>query len=396
MFIDESAEYRLLGSIIDKPETVLAYSDTLFTGDRARIFTSMRDAYQTYGDISYEGVARFYGRLLPPELEMSRGTKPAAVLEKLEDLATRRQLWNISEQINVVLAGNARVDRDELSKRLTLAPIISREDSHIDSGVSTFVADLIRKRDGKYKFARTGLKFLDHMLGGEWPRQAITVIIGQAGGGKTALISQSILNMARAGLPTLFCSLEMPKDRVIGRMVAQIAGVDGMKIRSGGINTEEQERIDSALEEIQDLSNLMFIVDRPGMTVEDIIYQVKLHREAHGIDAFFVDYLQIINRPKNENDVEELGHVTQQLRNTAVTLDVAAVALSQKNGQEGLQSIWGSRRIVHIADSIFEIEIDKNSTNDDQRLCRLNFLKNRDGAVGETNCLFIPKLIQFQ
>lgn len=392
--VDEFGEYRLLGTIIDRPDTVLSYGSELFTGDRVSLFRAFKDAYLAYGDISSEGVERFYGRMLPPELEISRGASPNAVLHKLEDLATKRQLGALQEQIALLLNSNTHLNRDDVSKRLTLNPIVAREDSTVGQGVTSFIADFTRKKEGKYRFAQTGLRFLDHMLGGEWSRQGLTVIAGQSGGGKTALVVNSILNMARLGLPSLFISLEMPKDRIIGRMVANISGVNGMDIRTGNVSDDDQVRIDAALEEIQSLEKYIFIVDRPAMTVEDIVYQVRLHKENYNIDAFFVDYIQIVDR-NMERDVEALGQVAQQLRKAAVNLDISAIVLSQQNSNDGLESIWGSRRIVHVADSIFAIELDKNVTGDDQRMCTLNFMKNRDGAVGQANCLYFPKFLRF-
>ncbi len=392
-YIDEPGEYRLLASIIERPDSVLAYGEHIFTQDRIQLLNAMKRAYLTYGNITSEGVERFYGRMIPTELEASRGTQPGAILDRLVDLATRRQLSQLVNELNMMI-DYRDLTREAVNKKLVLPALVAQEDSSLGPGVAQFISDLMRKKNGQYRFVKTGLPFLDHMLGGEWPRQALTVMIGQSGGGKTGLTVQSILNMARMGIASLFISLEMPRDRIIARMAANIAQVDGMKLRTGEISDEDQEKVDAALEEIQSLEDYIFIVDKPGLTVEEIIYQVRLHKEAHGIDAFFVDYLQIVDRPQSDRDVEELGRVAQQLRNTAVSLDISAVALSQKNGKEGLESIWGSRRIVHISDSIFEIEIDAAST-DAQKMCRLNFLKNRDGAVGEANCLFIPRHVQF-
>lgn len=396
LYFDPSTEYRLLATIIDDPDSVLRYNENIFTDHRPRLFNAMKQAYLVYGNITTEGVERFYGAMVPPELEASRGgIKASAVLDKLIDFATRRQVAILIDSLAGEL-GTQTLDRVAIGKKLALPALIAQEDSSLGPGVTRFVSDLMHKKDGNYRFVRTGLPFLDHMLGGEWPRQALTVIMGQSGGGKTGLTVQSILNMARMGLPSLFISLEMPKDRIISRMVANIAQVDGMKLRMGDITDEEQVRVDAALEEIQSLEEYIFIVDKPGLNVDEIIYQVRVHKETHGIESFFVDYIQIVDRPGSEQkgDVEALGHVAQQLRNTAVNLDIAAICLSQKNGQDGLQSVWGSRRIVHISDSIFEIEIDAAST-DAQRMCRLNFLKNRDGAVGEANCIFIPRHVQF-
>lgn len=394
-YVDEIAEYRLLASVVDRPNTSLSYTPALFTGDRSRIFTAMQEAYLTYGDLSTEGVEQFYGRMLPPEIEAARGAKAGAIIERLTQLASKRQIGDLITHLSIAMA-NSHLGRDEIARLLVLPPLVSTDDSSITPGITTFVSDIGRKINKQYRFVSTGLSFLDTMLGGEWPRQALTVVLAAGGGGKTALTVQSILSMARQGLPVLFISLEMPRDRLIGRMVASITGVNGSRIRNGDVTEDEQLLINSALEEIQSLEKYIFIIDRPGLNITEIINQIRLHKDTYDIQAFFVDYLQIIDRPESENTSDALGYLAQQLRNIAVMLDISAIVLSQQNrGFQGLASILGSGRVGHIADAAFEIVFDTASTNDDSRMTTITFHKNRDGAVGTISCIYKPSVLTF-
>lgn len=396
MFVDEAGEFRLLAAIVDRPESVLGYSPELFSADRQRIYKAMQQAYLAEGSLSTEGVEEFYGRMLPPEIEAARGTRAsAALVTKLVQLASKRELGDLINKLSVELANN-HMTREDLAKLLIMRPLISSEDSTLAPGITTFISELGRKLTKQYLFVSTGLSFLDQMLGGEWPRQALSVILGQGGGGKTALVVQTILNMARQQLPCLFVSLEMPRDRIIGRMVANISGIDGMRIRRGDITEEEQVLINVALEEIASLEKYIYIIDKPGLNITEILHQIRFHKDSYNIQAFFVDYLQIIDREESANTADALGYLAQQLRNIAVTLDVSAVLLSQQNrGFQGLASILGSGRVGHIADVVFEISFDVNSTNDVSRVTTLDFHKNRDGAVGMVTCIYEPKVLRF-
>jgi KaiC/GvpD/RAD55 family RecA-like ATPase len=396
-YVDEAGEFRLLASVVDRPDTVLGYAPELFTGDRRRIYVAMQQAYLAEGSLSTEGVEQFYGRILPPEIEAARGTRAsAALVDKLVQYASKRELSDLITKLSIALA-NTDAKREDIAKLLVLKPLVSSEDSTLSPGITTFISELGRKLTKQYLFVSTGLPFLDQMLGGEWPRQALSVILGQGGGGKTALVLQTILNMARKGLPCLFVSLEMPRDRIIGRMVANISGIDGMRIRRGDITDEEQPLINRALEEIASLEKYIFIIDRPGLNITEILHQIRFHKDTYNIQAFFVDYLQIIDRPESDNTGEALGYLAQQLRNLAVILDISAVLLSQQNrGFQGLASILGSGRVGHIADVVFEINFDVKSTNDESRVCTLDFHKNRDGAVGAIGCIYYPRVLRFE
>lgn len=395
MYADLNAEHRLLGCVIDQPRLTEQINPLLFTGDRQRIFQAMAQTYGKHGDLAVEGVERRYGQPLPPEIEIARGAKPGSIIEHLTHLATKRQLVDVSNRVTLMLNGSD-FERETVLRSLQLPPIHTSEDSSLPGGISNFVGDLQKKRSGTYRFVSTGMGFLDLMMGGEWGRQALTVIMGQAGGGKTAAVCQSSLSMARLGIPSLFVSLEMPKARLISRYVANMASVNGLDLRKGTLTEEEVVRVDTALDELRTLP--IYIIDNPEMTADEITYQVRLHKELHGIEAFFVDYLQIVAKSAaNGDSVEELGYIAQKFRTVAKQEDIAAIALSQQNRQfSGLQSILGSGRIGHTADTVFEIKLEGGATSDDVRPCMLDFHKNRDGPMGESMCIYRPKYLRFE
>lgn len=396
MFFDESAEYRLLGSFIDHPSWLLKVTKDIFAGDRQYIYDAMRQAYSRYGDVSSEGVERFYGKPVPSAVEMARGAKPSAIIDHLIDLATKRQIATLQNELTLALASGS-IDRKDLTSILTLPPVVYTEDSKLTPGIDKFVSLLQQKRSGQYKFVSTGLAWMDHMLGGEWPCQGLSVIAGKSGGGKTALVCQSILNMARQGIPVYFASLEMPRDKLIARFVANMASIDGNKLKLGTIDKDEEQRANAALLELQSLP--IYIEDNPDLTVENIVYAVKSHSQTKGIRAFFVDYLQLIgnsNFSADDNSARYYGYVCQQLRNVAVTENLSSVILSQQNrAGSGLDSLLGSGRIGNIADTVIELAPD-DSTSSDRREYMFNFLKNREGMLGSFGPVYYqPRYLRF-
>ncbi len=356
----------------------------------------MRECFMVYGDLALEGVERFYGSHVPQQLEAARGAKASPIIDKLVTIATKRQLLDMSIALER-LTYEPEIDIEQVRQTTAFAPILANQDTSLTNGVFEFVSDLTRKRTGQYQFIQTGLPFLDYMLGGEWPRQALSVVLGQAGGGKTALVCSSMLRMAKLPkpIPALFISLEMRKRQLVSRLVANLKHIDGIRLRKGEVTADELIQIESAIEEIQSLP--LYIDDRPGLSVGEIITQMREHRDRHGIQIVFVDYLQIIAHSQADNQSETLGYITQQLRTAAVDLDMAAVLLSQQNrGYQGLASILGSGRVGHIADCVFEIKMDVESANDDLRLAQFDFLKNREGPLGRQTTSYLPKYLSFE
>lgn len=392
---DVDSEYRLLAAFIDEPEYILKVNERLFTDTRVRLYRALRDCWLTYGSIAEEGVERFYGGPLPQQIEIARGSRPTPIIDKLVTLAHKRKLVEMALELEI-LADSLVVDINRVREITEFQPVLSAHDTSLTVGVLDFMSELNRKRNGQYQFISTGLDFLDYMLGGEWPRQGLTVVLGQAGGGKTALVCNSMLRMATAPRPiaSLFISLEMRKRQLVSRLVANLKKIDGIKLRTGQVDQVEMALVMSGIEEIQQLP--IYIDDRPGLSVNEIITQMREHRERHGVQVVFVDYLQIVGGSDPDNQSEALGAIAQQLRNAAVQLDMACVLLSQQNrGFQGLQSILGSGRVGHISDVCFEIKM-PSEMNGDYRLANFDFVKNREGPLGGQSAFYYPAYLSFE
>jgi replicative DNA helicase len=390
--IDSTMEYRLLASFLDNPEYIFKVQDNLFTDNRIPLFRAIREAYLKYGEVTHEGVGLFYGSSVPGEIDAARGSKPEPLVDRLKILLKKRQLADISNRLNLLLAQqNPSVDAIQEALHYD---VINDADSSITTGVAEFISDFQQKRSGKYRFISSGLRILDFIMGGEWNRKALTLIIAKPGTGKTALICSSMLQMAMNGHPVFFASLEMPKDRIVSRLVAGITEINNRDIRSGAVEEDRIADIDRAVEMLQKLP--IYIVDRRGMSVQDVVNQIRIHKNAYGIDAFFVDYLQIVSRDEN-NDAQSLGGVTQKLRDAAVDLDVAGILLAQQNkGYEGLDSIYGSSKVSQICDIVFEVTAnDSDKDNDDLRIMNLDFHKQREGPLGSFAIRYQPKFVKF-
>ena len=367
--------------------------DVLFTNERVHIFNKMRECFMRYGDVTYEGIMNVMGKPLPAEYEAARGAHADAIIDTLVNVARRRELANMSDRLNILMS-KPIIDQTDVANALAMPPITAESDTALASGIMEFVSDFNRKKTGQYKFVDTGLDFLNGMLGGEWPRQGLTVILGGGGAGKTALVGNSMVNMARLGIGSLFISLEMKKPRLIARLVANMQRIDGNRIKLGQLQPEEEIRYEEALREINQLP--IWIDDRSGTGIHDIIDQIRAHKERYDIQCVFVDYLQIIGG--ESDDTSSLyAKFAQELRNAADRYDVAVVLLAQQNrGYSGLQSILGSGRVGHIADVCLELKRDETIKNADVVYITVDIHKNRDGPMGSQSVVYEAPYLTFR
>lgn len=392
MFIDDTAEVRLLGLFLDHPDLMLKTPISLF-GSRGKLFVAMKSSYEKYGILTYEGIVNFYSNSdVLAELEASRSlsgdylSRYRALVDLLADLSIRRSLVDVSNKILTSVSDKSRrMDYRTASSILSIDTVVNEEDSSVTAGVPIFVRDLEQKRSGNYRFVDTGIPYLSKFIGGEYPRGGLTIVSAQSGGGKTALVCDSMIKMAlNHELPTLFFSLEMSKARIINRFVANISGVDSTKILNGNLNDSEFNRVNEALQKVQSLP--IFVVDSPNMDIDTIEYMVKRHVSEHGIVAFFVDYLQILPIGIQESiKGEGLGNLAYRIRKIAVENDVSSIVLSQVNRQgDGLDALFGSGRIGHISDLVIQLSQESDAPLDRGSLkdIRIDVFKSRNGPTG--------------
>ena len=133
-------------------------------------------------------------------------------------------------------------------------------------------AALARLDSDARAYPTTGLEDLDKMIGG-WPLGQLSVVAGRPGAGKSAVATSTLLRTAKTGIPAAFFSLEMTREQLGSRMLADLAYT-----RNAPIMYEDilNRRVDSGrrhrLEEAQSrLAQLpISIEEQQGLSVAEI------------------------------------------------------------------------------------------------------------------------------
>ena len=217
------------------------------------------------------------------------------------------------------------------------------------SGFQSFVASMTAalqaaraacSRRGGLAGLATGFADLDGKLGGLQDTDLI-VLAGRPGMGKTALAVNIALNAARDYLPTAdggrpeagarvgIFSLEMAAPQIAARVLAGSARIPVGRIRSGGFDDADFERLKAAALPLQ--SCPIWIDDSPALPIAQLAIRARRQKQTHGLDLLIVDYLQLV-RPSTsarEGRVHQVGEITRALKAIAKELDIPVIALSQ-------------------------------------------------------------------
>src|ERR1700685_4504244 len=274
------------------------------------------------------------------------------------DLSMRRELISIGEDV-VNVAYDAPVDSrpreqiEEAERRLYQMAEAGRYDGgfqRFSDALKTAVDMAARayERDGSLSGIATGLTDLDWYMGG-LQASDLVILAGRPGMGKTALATNIAFNIAKAyegrtrpdgAMETVnggivgFFSLEMSAEQLATRIIAEQTGIPSNKIRRGGIDEGDFEKIKDISIELQ---NLPFYVDETGgLSIGQLAARARRLKRQRGLDLLVIDYLQLLqgnSRRAAENRVQEITEITTRLKALAKELNIPILALSQLSRQ---------------------------------------------------------------
>ena len=194
----------------------------------------------------------------------------------------------------------------------------------------------------------TGLTDLDSRMGGLQPSDLI-ILAGRPGMGKTALATNIAYNVAKAWAGEVradghtatvnggivgFFSLEMSAEQLATRIIAEQTGIPSNKIRRGGIDESDFEKIKDVSIELQHLP--LYVDETGGLSIGQLAARARRLKRQRGLDLLVIDYLQLLqgsSRALSENRVQEITEITTRLKALAKELNVPIIALSQLSRQ---------------------------------------------------------------
>jgi len=424
------AEMSLLGAVLIDDEVIADASELVST----------KDFYDKRHSVIYGGMMRLYERHKPidlltltdelkkkDELETVGGSaylteltnyvptaaNAASYAEIVSQKAIRRRLIKAGTEIGEMgfneetstqeLLGQAEAELFSVSDQSLKQDLVSIESILTES--FDRIEELHRNK-GQLRGVRTGYRDLDNMTAG-LQRSDLIILAARPAMGKTTLVTNLAYNVATiAKQPVLFFSLEMSKEQLIDRMLADASGVDSWNIRTGNLSDDDFSKISEAMGEMAEAP--FFIDDTPGLSVLEM--RTKARRAAHDqpLGLIVVDYLQLLqaNGNHNGNRVQEVSEISRGLKLIARELNVPVIALSQLSRTvesrtppiPQLSDLRESGSIEQDADMVSFIYRPGYYEPDNPEVANITDLiiaKHRNGPVGKVQLYFHPERLRF-
>ena len=331
-------------------------------------------------------------------------------VEILKDKRLRRQVIHLAtnalamapdpgESIRFVLSGIAE-DAMALS---------GRAQDRSGAFVREYTADVIQQVEDYYHTQREviglpyGIQELDEMTTGL--RQGELVIIGgRPGQGKTGFAITVLVNNARQGTPVAMFSVEMSRQDVVLRMLAQLSGISHTRLRNPRhLMGADVRALDHWREELDKLPIL--IDDDNQITAADLEARARLYIAKHKVELVVVDYVQIVLTEPGDEEYDRVTAVANVLMRLARATGVPVMALSQLRRGESkdpnvkplLQDLRASGQIEQNANTVIMVyhpmeEDTHRWTGKDE----LIISKQRAGSIGPIKAYYDPRTLRWE
>lgn len=258
--------------------------------------------------------------------------------------------------------------------------------------------DELQRSGGELRGVPTGFADLDRVLAG-LQRSNLIVLAARPGMGKTALS----LNIAHyvaavAGKKVGFFSLEMSKEELVDRLLVSQADIDAWKLKTGRLDQQDFLKLSDAMGVLADAP--LFIDDTPGMSIYEMRTKARRLATEQNIDLIVMDYLQLAHGQTRDNRVQEVGEISQGLKNIARELKIPVIALSQLNravesrGEKApqLSDLRESGSIEQDSDVVMFLY---REDEDIREAMKLKIAKHRNGALATIDLFFRGDRIKF-
>jgi len=269
--------------------------------------------------------------------------------------------------------------------------------------------DKLSKHKGALRGVPTGFVALDNILSG-LQKSDLVILASRPSMGKSAMAMNIAGHVAiNEKLPVGIFSLEMSKDQLVDRLIADQAGIDLWKLRTGKLSDEGEDndftRIQQALSILSEAP--IYINDSSIANILQMRAMARRLQAKNNLGLIIIDYLQLIE-PKNTqvNMVQQMTEISRSLKSLAKELNVPVLAISQlSRGVEQrspqiprLSDLRETGAIEQDADVVLFIYREDRYYSESQRknIADIIIAKHRNGPVGKIELYFDEARVAFR
>lgn len=239
---------------------------------------------------------------------------------KLYDFGESIKHQTLSESDTESLISNAASDLREVT------------DGEFKSDSMSFLLDFIDDvpLECKDEYLRTGREGFDELIGG-FGKGHFVVVAGRPSMGKTTFLLCLVKHILKEKHPVAFFSLEMTKTDLIQKLIYSESGSIPMSACYRSFVSDNQRmQLEFIREKLK--SYPLVIDDGRYLTPQKLRNHIHVLKQTQGIEAVFIDYLQLLRCDKKFNsNYEEVTYLSSELKSMAMEYEIPVICACQLN-----------------------------------------------------------------
>ena len=330
----------------------------------------------------------------------------------VHDKALMRDLGTAADEINEMVYEGAGTAQDMLEAAEKKVYALRRDDSgeslqHIGKVLLNVYDRLeeLAQSGSEIPGLSTGLHDVDRKING-LNKTDLLLIAARPGMGKTSMALNIALNVAKKypSKAVVFFNLEMSREQMAMRLLANESFVDLQKLVTGQLTEEDWGKLSIASSALSQTD--IRVDDNPTITVAEMNAKC---RRIENLGLVFIDYLQLMTSAApgktSENRVTVVSEISRALKIMAKELNVPVVCMSQlsranesrTDKRPMLSDLRESGAIEQDADSVMFIYRDDyyNKDSEEKNIAELIVAKNRHGETGTVKLQWLPQFTTF-
>lgn len=318
-----------------------------------------------------------------------------SLFNSLRDRFLQRQAWSVHANFSDKLL-NATTDQGKLVQEYISSVqgiVIPGNSVHTNvleysTALTEAWQEIEERRDNPAKFEgfKTGFKGFDDLY--VLLRGKYGVFMAPEGGGKTTLMLNLALNIARGGHHVAYVIIENDPRLTTQRTLCMHSGVNFNRILKGGTGTDGLDKttiqhLQKAKEELEGsmASKFHWVTTYQGRPASEIIKQLERLRSFCDLAVVFIDYLGIVGSDvsiQSRPDLE-LAHTSSQFQNYGGQKNILILTAQQMRSEKvrelqkkfknsadfrvGTGDVSSTKEIAANCDYLFGILIDQENLN---------------------------------
>jgi len=269
--------------------------------------------------------------------------------------------------------------------------------------------DKLSKHKGGLRGLETGFTALDNILAG-LQKSDLIILASRPSMGKSSLALNIGSHIAiNKKIPVGIFSLEMSRDQLVDRLIANQGGIDLWRLRTGKLSGDGDDNDFSRIQQAMGILSEapIYIDDTASSSILQMRALARRLQAKEGLGLIIVDYLQLMEpRNSNVNMVQQMTEISRSLKGLARELNIPVLALSQLSRAveqrspqiPRLSDLRETGAIEQDSDVVLFIYREDRYRPDTTRknIADIIIAKHRNGPVGKIELYFDESRVAFR